>query len=235
MGWSDGFRYTPSTSVHFLMGFHFPQRFFLPFVFKTKSWEIFVILEMNDAAFFLLKGGSGDAAGRGKGIALGPASRCAGVLGGDSLTLWSWSSIWPNSCCLFMSYSSCPQPLQPQPFHNTSCWGRWGKKGGFYSLCTHTLLFLWTACRSLASWEAALRVIKRAPELCVLGKCTGVSASGRFKIEGKIQMHFLLYFCEWWKGFICRQAFTLVEKLVFMLCFISICQLLPVLRCFAHP
>lgn len=64
--------------------------------------------------------------------------------------------------------------------------GKLGKKGGFHPPCTHTFLFFWTACLWVAGWEALLQVIKRAPKFGVLGKCTGVSVSGRLKIEGKI-------------------------------------------------
>lgn len=68
-----------------------------------------------------------------------------------------------------------------------------GKKGVFILRApTHSRSSTLPACGSLASWEALLQVIKRAPMFGVLGKCTGVSVSGCFRIEGKIQMFFLL-------------------------------------------
>lgn len=60
------------------------------------------------------------------------------------------------------------------------------------SLCTHTFLFLWAACGLLAGWESLLQVIKRATKSAVPEKCSGDSVSGCFKIEGKIQMLYLL-------------------------------------------
>lgn len=193
MGWSDGFQYTRSTSIHFLMGFHFPQRFSLLLSSKQNL--------KNDTAFFLLspslcpKGWKQWCCRQRQGYCLG--ARQLHVQ--EFRVLTEFNPLEPvehmaKQLLPIYVLQQLPLALAAAALPQHQLLGTPGGKKGVFILCapTHSRSSALPACGSLASWEALLQVIKRAPTFGVLGKCTGVSVSGCFRIEGEIQMFFLL-------------------------------------------
>lgn len=161
---------------------------------------------------------------RGRAIALG---MCASAWW-QSLTLWNPSSIWPNSCFLLCPTAAALSP----PFHSTSWW-RSHREKPLHPHIPVPLNCLWVC------WLAGslcCRLLKEHPSLMHLRNSLVFLWMVCLKLREKHRC-FIYYshvFCEWWKVFIYRWPFTLMEKLFFTLFRICLSNF-PCLRCFACP
>lgn len=161
----------------------------------------------------------------GRGIALG---LCAPARW-QSLTLWNPSSIWPNSCCLFMSYSSCPWPslLQHQLVRKPQ------RKA---SAPTHSCSSELPVGAGWLAGSLCCRLLKEHPSLLCLRNAPVFLWVVALKSRGRYRgfIYYIQLFCEC-KGLIRKWPFTLAEKLVFTLVFHIHLSNSPCLRCFVCP
>lgn len=125
--------------------------------------------------------------------------------------------------------------LQQLPFPQHLLEGEWGNNGVFTLGCPHTALFLPSSCPQ-TDWETCCGLLKGRWSFGCLGDAQAFLNSC-IKIRDKYS--YFSYcnqlFYELWKDLVCWRAFMLTEELVFMLCFVSVCQLLPYPRYFAPP
>lgn len=83
------------------------------------------------------------------------------------------------------------------------------------SLCTHTFLFLWTACGFAGS--LCCRLLKEHPSLVYLRNSLVLLWVVCLKLKEKYRcfIYYSQFFSGWWKGFISRWTCMLTENLFF--------------------